>query len=61
MVVDIVDEGAIAVRVVALAYRNGDEIVGDAAILVGLVVLVVGNAVGDGVVRGVLNTTVLGC
>jgi hypothetical protein len=60
MVVDVVDEGAIVVRVVALAHRNADEVVGDAAIIVGLVVLVVENAVGDGVVGGVLNATVLG-
>jgi hypothetical protein len=50
MVVDVVDEGAIAVGVVVLAYENADEVVGDAVIVVGLVVLVVGNAVGDGVV-----------
>jgi hypothetical protein len=48
MVVDVDDEGAIADGVVALAHRNADEVVGDAAILVGLVVLVVGNTVGDG-------------
>jgi hypothetical protein len=52
MVVDVVDKGAIAVVVVVLAYRNVDKVVGDAAILVGLVVLVVGNAVEDGVAGG---------
>jgi hypothetical protein len=56
MVVDVVDQGAIAAGVVVLVYRNEDEVVGDAAIVVGLVVLVVG----DGVVEGVLNATILG-
>jgi hypothetical protein len=32
MVVDVVDEGAIAVGVVVLAYENADEVVGDAVI-----------------------------
>jgi hypothetical protein len=59
-IVDVVDEGAIAVDVVVLVYVNADEVVDDAAILVGLVVLVVRNAVGDEVVGGVLNATVLG-
>jgi hypothetical protein len=60
MVVDVVDKGAIAVGVVVLAYGNAEEVVGDAAIVVGLVVLVVGKAVRDGLVRGVLNATLLG-
>jgi hypothetical protein len=60
MVVVVVDKGAIAVKVVAVAYGNADEVVGDAAIVFGLVVLVVGNIVRDGVVGGVLNATVLG-
>jgi hypothetical protein len=59
-VVDVVDEGAVAVRVVVLVYENIDEVVDDAAIVVGLVVMVVGNIVGDVVVGGVLNATVLG-
>jgi hypothetical protein len=46
---------------VALTHKNANKVVGDVAILVGLVVLVVGNAVGDGVVGGVLNATVFGC
>jgi hypothetical protein len=36
------------------------DVVDEGAIIVGLVVLVVENAVGDGVVGGVLNATVLG-
>jgi hypothetical protein len=45
---------------VVLVYGNADEVVSDAAIVVGLVVLVVENVVKDGVVGGVLNATVLG-
>jgi hypothetical protein len=36
------------------------EVVGDAAVVVGLVVLVLGNVVRDVVVGGVLNATILG-
>jgi hypothetical protein len=59
-VVDVVDEGSVAVGVVVLVYGNADEVVDEATIVVGLVVVVVGNVVGDAVVRGVLNATVLG-
>jgi hypothetical protein len=59
MVVDVVDEGAIAVGVVVLVYGNADEVVDDAAIVVGFIVMVVGNVVGEVVVGGVLNATVL--
>jgi hypothetical protein len=45
---------------VVLVYGNADEVVDEATIVVGLVVVVVGNVVGDAVVRGVLNATVLG-
>jgi hypothetical protein len=45
---------------VVLVYRNADEEVNDAAILVGFVVVVVGNVVGEVVVGGVLNATALG-
>jgi hypothetical protein len=55
-VVDVVDEGSVAVGVVVLVYGNADEVVDEATIVVGLVVVVVG----DAVVRGVLNATVLG-
>jgi hypothetical protein len=40
MVVNVVDEGAVAVRVVVLVYGNIDEVVDDVALVVGLVVLV---------------------
>jgi hypothetical protein len=53
-------QGDIAVRVVVLVYGNADEVVDDAAIVVGFVVVVVGKVVGDIVVGGVLNATVLG-
>jgi hypothetical protein len=45
---------------VVLVYGNEDEVVDDAAIAVGLVVMVVRNVVGDVVVGGVLNGTVFG-
>jgi hypothetical protein len=42
---------------VVLVYENADEVVGDAAIVVGLVVV---NVVGDMVVGGAVNATVVG-
>jgi hypothetical protein len=57
---DVVDERAIAIGVVVLVYGNVDEVVDDAAIVVRLVVVVVGKVVGEVVVGGVLNATVLG-
>jgi hypothetical protein len=45
---------------VVLVYGNVDEVVDDAAIVVGLGVVVVRNVAGDVVVGGVLNATVLG-
>jgi hypothetical protein len=56
-IVELVDEGAVAVWVVVLVYENADEVVGDAAIVVGLVVV---NVVGDMVVGGAVNATVVG-
>jgi hypothetical protein len=46
MVVDVADKGAIVVRVVVLAYENADEVVDDAALVVGLVVVEVAKVVG---------------
>jgi hypothetical protein len=60
MVVDVVDEGAVAVGVVVLVYRNVDEVVDDAAIVFGFVVVIVRKVVRDIVVGGILNATVLG-
>jgi hypothetical protein len=45
---------------VVLVYGNVNKEVDDAAIVVRLVVMVVGNVVRDVVVRGVLDATVLG-
>jgi hypothetical protein len=45
---------------VVLVYENVDKVVDDAAIVVGLIVMVVGNVIGDVVVGGVLNAIVLG-
>jgi hypothetical protein len=59
-IVDVIDEGAVAVGVVVLVYGNVNKEVDDAAIVVRLVVMVVGNVVRDVVVRGVLDATVLG-